>query len=358
MQCNVGNKTPVKLCSLNPRLAEMCHLEIELEEDEDVLFSVLGQSSVHLSGYYLHPSTRCNAGGEESESYGEDVGESDTAEEDIVSDDSYESDFIDDGDVCSSPDRHKKEAVEKQAGKGERRKHLKKKNQVDSTDDNNDDSPYKPAVRRKASLIFDSGSEDEDYMLGSYSLGKKDNGKVSVEIKPENVQPNGETVRKSKEAMKRKHDAISQNPAPPKDVVVEAEVKLKLKKNKKTSLETEDGKQSDNRRTLENGLIVEDLSAGNIDAPLASNTSKVYINYIAMLHDGKTVESNVGEKPYKFKLGAGKGKPGWDDGICGMRVGDKRRLTVPPSMLNGHKSAEKIPKGQSAIYEVELVKVR
>lgn len=357
MQCNVGNKTPIKLCSLNPRLAEMCHLEIELEEDEDVLFSVLGQSSVHLSGYYLHPSTRCNAGGEESESYGEDVGESDTNEEDVVSDDSYESDFIDDGDVCSSPDHHKKEAFEKHAGKGERRKRLKKKSQVDSTDDNNDDSPYKPTVRRKAS-IFDSGSEDEDYMLGSYSLANKDNGKVSVEIKTENVQPNGESVGKIKKAMKRKHDAISQNPAPPKDVEVEAEVKKKSKKNKKTSLETEDGKQSDNRRTLENGLIVEDLSAGNIDALMASSASKVYINYIAMLQDGKIVESNVGEKPYKFKLGAGKGKPGWDDGICGMRVGDKRRLTVPPSMLNSHKAAEKIPKDQPAIYEVELVKVR
>jgi len=66
LQCNVGNKIPIKLCSLNPKLAEMCHLEIELEEVDDVVFSVIGQSSIHLSGYYVRASSRSNAGDDES----------------------------------------------------------------------------------------------------------------------------------------------------------------------------------------------------------------------------------------------------------------------------------------------------
>ena len=66
LQCVVGNKAPVIICSLNPRLAEMCHLEIELEEDGEVLFSVLGPSSVHLSGYYLRPGSSSGAGDDES----------------------------------------------------------------------------------------------------------------------------------------------------------------------------------------------------------------------------------------------------------------------------------------------------
>ena len=66
VQCIVGNKKPIILCSLNPKLTEMCHLEIELEEVDEVLFSVLGQSSVHLSGYYLRPGRRGNAGEEDS----------------------------------------------------------------------------------------------------------------------------------------------------------------------------------------------------------------------------------------------------------------------------------------------------
>ena len=117
----------------------MCHLEIELEEVDDVVFSVIGQSSIHLSGYYVRASSRSNAGDDESypsqsimpllfnisdceiilnivirESYGEDIGQSDTDEEHDANEDSYESDFIDDRDViavsddeCSSPRRCK-----------------------------------------------------------------------------------------------------------------------------------------------------------------------------------------------------------------------------------------------------------
>jgi hypothetical protein len=44
----------------------MCHLEIELEEVDDVVFSVIGQSSIHLSGYYVRASSRSNAGDDES----------------------------------------------------------------------------------------------------------------------------------------------------------------------------------------------------------------------------------------------------------------------------------------------------
>jgi FK506-binding nuclear protein len=66
LQCNVGNKIPIKLCSLNPNLAEMCHLEVEFEEVEDVVFSVIGQSSIHLSGHYVGTSGRRGAADDES----------------------------------------------------------------------------------------------------------------------------------------------------------------------------------------------------------------------------------------------------------------------------------------------------
>ncbi|XP_062198871.1 peptidyl-prolyl cis-trans isomerase FKBP53-like [Phragmites australis] len=54
LQCNVGDKEPVRLCTLNPMDALMCHLKLEYEESENVVFSVFGNSSVHLSGYYIH----------------------------------------------------------------------------------------------------------------------------------------------------------------------------------------------------------------------------------------------------------------------------------------------------------------
>ncbi|BAF24707.2 Os09g0293900 [Oryza sativa Japonica Group] len=362
VQCNVGSKTPIILCSLNPKLAEMCHLEVELEEDDEVVFSVLGQSSIHLSGYYIRSSGRSNAGDDESESYGEDVGESDTDQEFNASDDSYESDFIDDGDVevsedksrsdsvddgdaCSTPDHHKKK------DKVQKRRRLKKKHPADSSDDNNDDSSHRPVVRCKAYSMFDSCSEDEDNMSVPVSLAKKENTKDVDETKYPNSELNDDTTKKSNGAKKRKGDAISQDHAPLMDltnadeplVSKEGRTKKKSKKKGGKQLEVGDGKHSNKIRTLEDGLIVEDLSTGNLDAEMASNGSKVSIKYVGTLQDGKIVESNVGEKPYKFKLG--------------MRVGDKRKLTVPPAMCYGSKAIGEVPKNSSIIYEIELVKI-
>lgn len=53
LQCNVGNKSPVFLCSLYPEKSESLQLNLEFEEVDDVVFSVIGPRSIHLSGYYL-----------------------------------------------------------------------------------------------------------------------------------------------------------------------------------------------------------------------------------------------------------------------------------------------------------------
>ena len=52
VQCIIGNNAPIIVCSLDPGLVEMCHLELEYQENHEVHFSVLGANFVHLSGYY------------------------------------------------------------------------------------------------------------------------------------------------------------------------------------------------------------------------------------------------------------------------------------------------------------------
>ncbi|PWZ36530.1 Peptidyl-prolyl cis-trans isomerase FKBP43 [Zea mays] len=301
LQCNVGNKIPIKLCSLNPKLAETCHLEIEFEEVDDVVFSVIGQSSIHLSGYYVRASSRSNVGDDESESYGEDIGHSNTDEEHDASEDSYESDFIDDREV-PLPEKYGSDSLDDSddeftLGSCHKQKVMKpvvKRNAPKRFDSVDDDPPVKkPVVTCSAPLIVDSGSDENDNVPISVTLG--------------------------------------------------AEIKKKSKKNMKKQSGEKDEKQS-NVRTLQDGLMVEDLSIGNIDAKVASDSCKVYIKYVGMLKDGKIIESNVSEKPYKFKLG--------------MRVGEKRKLTVPPSMLSGGKSVGEVPANSSVIYEIELVKVK
>lgn len=53
LQCNVGNRSPVYLCSLYPEKGESLQLNLEFEEVDEVIFSVIGPRSIHLSGYYL-----------------------------------------------------------------------------------------------------------------------------------------------------------------------------------------------------------------------------------------------------------------------------------------------------------------
>lgn len=60
LQCNVGNSSPVYLCSLSSEMNESMQLNLEFEEADDVVFSVIGPRSIHLCGYYLGSGRRSN----------------------------------------------------------------------------------------------------------------------------------------------------------------------------------------------------------------------------------------------------------------------------------------------------------
>ncbi|XP_021673306.2 uncharacterized protein LOC110659633 isoform X3 [Hevea brasiliensis] len=106
VQCNVGKRSPVFLCSLFPEQSESCQLNLEFEEADEVVFSVIGPISVHLTGYYLGGSRLYNPD-DASESYGEDIADTETERSTDGSDEGeYEDSFIDDADpevIPSSP---------------------------------------------------------------------------------------------------------------------------------------------------------------------------------------------------------------------------------------------------------------
>ncbi len=110
--------------------------------------------------------------------------------------------------------------------------------------------------------------------------------------------------------------------------------------------------------TMDNGLVIEDIIEG--DGKEANDYNKVVVNYTGKLEDGSIFDSSLspGKEPFTFTLGVGSVIKGWDMGVKGMKVGGKRKLTIPPELGYGDRGAGNvIPPKATLIFEVELLEV-
>lgn len=104
-------------------------------------------------------------------------------------------------------------------------------------------------------------------------------------------------------------------------------------------------------------LKIEDEKIGTGDAAVAGKS--VTVNYLGTLTNGTKFDSSYDRnQPFTFSLGAGEVIKGWDQGVAGMKVGGKRKLTIPPDLGYGPQGAPPvIPGNATLIFEVELLKV-
>ena len=107
-----------------------------------------------------------------------------------------------------------------------------------------------------------------------------------------------------------------------------------------------------------NGLVIEDLVIG--EGSEAQDFNKVVVNYTGTLEDGSIFDSSLkpGRTPFTFTLGVGSVIKGWDLGVKGMKVGGKRKLTIPADLGYGNNGAGNvIPPNATLTFEVELLEV-
>ena len=107
-----------------------------------------------------------------------------------------------------------------------------------------------------------------------------------------------------------------------------------------------------------NGLVIEDLAIG--EGSEAQDFNKVVVNYTGTLEDGSIFDSSLkpGRTPFTFTLGVGSVIKGWDLGVKGMKVGGKRKLTIPADLGYGNNGAGNvIPPNATLTFEVELLEV-
>ena len=104
-------------------------------------------------------------------------------------------------------------------------------------------------------------------------------------------------------------------------------------------------------------LIKEDLVVGT--GADATSGQKVTVHYTGWLMNGTKFDSSKDRRdPFVFSLGKGQVIKGWDEGVQGMKVGGKRKLTIPPAMGYGSRGAGGvIPPNATLVFEVELLGV-
>jgi len=103
-------------------------------------------------------------------------------------------------------------------------------------------------------------------------------------------------------------------------------------------------------------LLWEDLTVGDGDVAAAGNT--VDVHYVGVAWStGKQFDASWDRnETFDFELGAGEVISGWDQGVAGMRIGGRRRLTIPAHLGYGSRGAGGVIKGgETLVFVVDLV---
>ncbi|KAG6544117.1 hypothetical protein Mapa_014429 [Marchantia paleacea] len=413
VKCKVGDGPELLLCSLIPGVSESCSLDLLF--DQDVTFSVVGSASVHLIGYYMPLE---DEEGDDDDYDFDGVSEEDSDED---SDEEMDSEMEDDDRVPSgvtieeideeapSPAPLKlikgKDDEPKPESKSAQKKRKKMEALFNATAKSKTPTGDAKKVETPAEAAGGDDSEDEDgfakdapnkkqavkgadgtplpaaaaavaattpVAAAPESAGKKKKNKKN---KNKDAQTPG-AARAASAAAATTPVAASTPAAEPAKTAEKPGNKAKENGTEKTTVKTpapatngstpaaaatkSAKKGSPAVKKFPNGLEIQDVAMGKPDAKQAKPGKRVGMIYTGRLKsNGKIFDSNVGKKPFEFRLGVGEVIKGWDVGVNGMRIGDKRKLVIPPAMGYGAKGVgSTIPGNATLEFDVELVNVK
>ncbi|KAL0386212.1 UNVERIFIED_CONTAM: Peptidyl-prolyl cis-trans isomerase FKBP43 [Sesamum radiatum] len=393
VQCSVGRKKrPIILCALVPHIAESCRLELEFDEVHDLIFTVIGPQSIHLTGYFVQDNKPIFPDSD-TEPYGFSI--EDTEGDSYHSeDDQYEDSFIDDSELpILSPSRTSFHQGKKKT-KELRSKRLKKKLVVDfnESDDLNeskdgdtgnqgcqpndsknveDDLDHVPVVG-SCENVLESKLNDIVTLMGSSVEDESANFKNAIEVVaieqrldisnekdipthrdetmtdadantipdslPMDTQSKKRTleINNTTELKKSKFELEGSSGTNICNAIQNEEKVVMYEPNEEKTVEYKQDDVAEKQceaHSLSNGLIIEELTKRDPNGKLALHGRKVKIHFTGMLKEtGVVFDTSVGKKPCKFRLGDEEIIDGFNMGIDGMRLGDKRRLIIPPSL--------------------------
>lgn len=101
------------------------------------------------------------------------------------------------------------------------------------------------------------------------------------------------------------------------------------------------------------GVWFEEVAPGT--GSTARRGDLVRIHYLGFLPDGTVVDSSLGSGPLAFELGSPEVIRGWNLGIEGMKVGERRRMVLKPSLAYGHQGNDAVPPNSVLVFEIQLI---
>jgi FK506-binding nuclear protein len=358
---------------------------LDLVLDTNTIFKVQGNAHIHLTGYFMPQYEIENAeDAEDAEDEGEDVESSDdaiTTSDYSTSDDDYStSDYSDEySDDTSSDDNSSEEDavgekvffVEKTwrtlpadtkpiieditEKEHEQEINLKEVNALPPAQSNPNtqkDSAKQEDTQKMVNIKTKPNkrpASQTDNIIDDVAVKQGKGEDVSTK-KQKSSDSGGEGDRQpSSQKTKTQKSAAEQSP----------KAKLQVEKEKKPSIAAGQVDSGSQRvRRFANGFEIEDVKLGSATGKVAKAGKKVVVKYVGRLKNGTIFDQTKGNKTFTFRLGVGEVIKGWDRGVDGMRVGDVRKLTIPPQMGYGSSRTGPIPANSTLLFNVELVDVK
>jgi len=387
------------LCNLSQKNLNES-LDLNFTEGEKICFRVEGGGTVHLTGY-LVPDEEDGPMFPMDDDIPSDVeDEEEEEEEEETPPKLVKKRKLENGDSPKAKSKKEKEIKQAEAMKKILEKEKKSKDSDEESDDeDSDDDDMDDSELQDGSSFFDTtndSDEDEDSDEDDEDEDDEDDSEEESEDdsktktpdkktpkKENNKTPNGKQKNESPKSLKKEapksNNAEKKLETPNQKKENKAETPATAKKDKKNKnlqngatpngtstpaaqtpknkdAKTPQANQAPNKtpkRQLKGGLMVEDLKVGN--GPEAKAGKLVGMYYEGKLKsNNKQFDAQKQGKPFRFRLGRGEVIKGWDVGVEGMKVGGKRRLTVPANMGYGSQGAPPdIPPNATLVFEVE-----
>lgn len=314
------------LCTLNKTIPQAV-LDQEFAIGDKISFATKGQGVVHLTGNVL-PDGMDELGDEEEDD------EEEMDEEEGV------------------PATNGKPRSAKQAAKAVVAKKIASGEVSDGSDE--DDATFTESMLEESIMNGEEDDDDDDDEDGEEGEDDDDDDEEDDEDDDDDEEDDEEEEDDDDE-----EEEMDEQPKA-KQAKLSNDSKTAAASNgnaKQAGAKQEQQKKGGAVRTLQDGLMVEDLKVGN--GPEAKPGKKIAVYYEGRLKSNNKVFDSTSKGPgLKFALGRGEVIKGWDLGVAGMKVGGKRRLVIPHKLAYGTKgSPPVIPPCSTLVFEVELKKV-